>query len=422
MSQQKIAPAKGPLHGVVTVPGSKSLSNRALLMAAIADGTSYLKGLLWSDDTEACVVALQSLGVPLRKMSETEIEVTGVHAFLSGERINCRDAGTVSRFLIPITAALGGEFEFYGSARLSERPLKPLLDGLIAQGAIIQYHNQTGFLPLRLVSEGLKGGALQVNIRDSSQFVSGLLMAAPKARAPLTLFADQLATKPYVRMTLEMMADFGVAAELQAHAVQVEPGAYRACEYAIEPDASTASYFFAAAALTGGEVTVRGLHRQVLQGDIHFLGVLEKMGAHVTESALGITVKGPEVLQGLGEIDLTGMTDTFMTLAVLCPFATSPTTIKGLRHTRLQESDRVEAMRQGLTNLGAQVSTTEESITIHPGALYGGVIDSHRDHRIAMSHALVGLKIPGVIIDGAECVKKTCPHFFEILGTLQGEQ
>jgi 3-phosphoshikimate 1-carboxyvinyltransferase len=339
---------------------------------------------------------------------------------LQNQQINCRDAGTVSRFLIPMAAALGGVYEFYGSERLSERPLKPMLDGLIAQGVKIIYHGKDGFLPLRLESLGLSGGPLQVDIRDSSQFVSGLLLAAPKARASTTISAEGLATKPYVRVSLEMMAAFGVQAQLIGDCIQVVPAAYQACEYAIEPDASTASYFFAAAALTAGEVTVKGLTRQVLQGDIRFLEVLEKMGASVYEEAGGIRVKGPQVLKGLGEIDFTGMSDTFMTLAALCPFAHSSTTITGLKHTRLQESDRVEAMRLGLTTLGAHVSTTEESITIHPSILHGGVIDSHRDHRIAMSHALIGLRVPGVVIDGADCVKKTCPKFFEMLLSLYG--
>jgi 3-phosphoshikimate 1-carboxyvinyltransferase len=418
MLQQKIRPTAAPLLGQIVVPGSKSLSNRALLLAAFSEGQSHLKGMLWSDDTEACYVALQQLGVPIEKISEHELMVTGVSAFRSGQKINCRDAGTVARFLIPIAAALGGTYEFYGSERLSERPLKPMLAGLMAQGVKIDYLGQPGFLPLRLESTGLEAGALDVDIRDSSQFVSGLLLAAPKAKGPVTIFANHLATKPYVRVTVEMMADFGVQAELQEHVVQVRPGKYHGCEYLIEPDASTASYFFAAAALTGGEITVKNLHRQVLQGDIRFLDVLEKMGAQIVDSPDGLTVKGPSVLQGLGEISFTGMSDTFMTLAALCPFANAPTTITGLRHTRLQESDRVEAMREGLSRLGATVTTTEDSITIYPSVLHGAVIDSHRDHRIAMSHALIGLRVPDVVIDGADCVKKTCPQFFELLLSL----
>ncbi|MCX7123261.1 MAG: 3-phosphoshikimate 1-carboxyvinyltransferase [Gammaproteobacteria bacterium] len=419
MLQQRIKSVNGPVSGVITVPGSKSLSNRALLLASFSEGVTHLKGVLWSDDTEACFVALQSLGVPIQKISEHELKITGVRVFKQNQKINCRDAGTVSRFLIPIAAALGGSYEFYGSDRLSERPLKPMLDGLIALGVNIIYHDQVGFLPLRVESQGLHGGVLNVDIKDSSQFISGLLLAAPKAKAPITIFADHLAEKPYVHLTLEMMADFGVQAELQGNAIQVMPSSYQACQYEIEPDASTASYFFAAAALTAGEIRVNGLYREVLQGDIHFLEVLEKMGAVVRETPLGITVAGPQILKGLGEVDFSGMSDTFMTLAALCPFADSPTTIKGLRHTRLQESDRVEAMRQGLTVLGAKVTTTEDSITIYPSSLHAGVIDSHRDHRIAMSHALIGLKIPGVIIDGADCVKKTCPLFFELLASLQ---
>jgi 3-phosphoshikimate 1-carboxyvinyltransferase len=284
--------------------------------------------------------------------------------------------------------------------------MKPLLDVLIDQGICIEYLGKSGFLPIHMKSNGIKGGRVQVEMKDSSQFVSGLLLASSYAKTPL-IIDQNLEAKPYVQMTLRMIKDF---------AMPLRKGEERL--YLIEPDASTASYFFAAAALTGGRVTVPGLSFCVMQGDIRFLKVLEKMGAILTEEQEGVTVQGPPVLKGLGWVDMTGFTDTFMTLAAIAPFADASTTITGLRHTRLQESDRVEAMRQGLNALGARVTTTEESITIHPSTLHGGYINSHNDHRIAMSHALIGLKIPGVIIDGADCVKKTCPSFFNLLASL----
>ncbi len=405
MSPIQVFTSHAPITGTVNVPGSKSISNRALLLAAISSGVTRLKGLLDSDDTEACHIALRNLGVVIHDLGQNEWRVEGCTRFTS-TTIDCRDAGTVSRFLIPICAAVGGDFQFYGTERLSERPMKPLFDVLIEQGVEIEYLENPGFLPIHMKSNGIKGGKIQVDMKDSSQFVSGLLLASPYAKTPLIMDQD-LEAKPYVQMTLQMMKDF---------ASPLPPGVER--RYTIEPDASTASYFFAAAALTGGCVTVPGLSFGVMQGDIRFLGLLEKMGATVTEDQNGLTVQGPALLKGLGTVDMTGFTDTFMTVAAIAPFANAATTITGLRHTRLQESDRVEAMRQGLCNLGAQVSTTEDSITIQPGLLHGGHINSHNDHRIAMSHALIGLKIPGVIIDGAECVKKTCPQYFELLASL----
>ncbi len=405
MSQIEIIPAQGPVSGTVNVPGSKSISNRALLLAAISPGVTRLKGLLYSDDTEACLIALGNLGVSVQDQGENEWIIEGCSRFQSAS-IDCRDAGTVSRFLIPICAAVGGDFQFYGTERLSQRPMKPLFDVLIEQGVEIEYLGQLGFLPIHMKSTGIKGGKIQVEMKDSSQFVSGLLLASSYARSPLIIDQD-LEEKPYVQMSLRMMQDFARPLSLGEERV-----------YTIEPDASTASYFFAAAALTGGCVTIPGLSLEMMQGDIRFLGLLEKMGATVTEGQNGVTVQGPETLKGLGTVDMTGFTDTFMTLAAIAPFASTATTITGLRHTRLQESDRVEAMRQGLSSLGAGVTTTEDTISIQPSRLHGGHISSHNDHRIAMSHALIGLCVAGVVIDGAECVKKTCPQFFELLASL----
>lgn len=392
--QKEIRLATGPIGGRVKIPGSKSISNRALLLAALRQGTTILQGILKSDDTEACIVALKTLGLSIKDLDPETLSVTRQGAFASKVSIDCRDAGTVSRFLVPILAAEGGEYHVYGSKRMSERPMKPLFDVLIAQGVKIEYLEKPGFLPITMHSKGLKGGAIDVDSKDSSQFVSGLMMAAP-----FSFTTPGLEKKPYVQMTRKMIKDFS-------------------SPYQIEPDASTASYFAAAALLTAGEVFIPGLRQGMLQGDIRFLAILEKMGAGIAFNMEGVKITGQKILQGLGEIDMTGFSDTFMTLAAIAPFANRTTTIKGLRHTRLQESDRVAAMAEGLTCLGAQVETTDDSIMIYPGTLHGGVIDSHNDHRIAMSHALIGLRIEGVIIDGAECVKKTCPNFFELLEAL----
>ncbi len=402
MLQQKIELARKPIRGSITIPGSKSITNRALLLAALREGETILHGVLRSDDSIACMKALEVLGVEIEGLSEDRLKVKSHLPFRSNVSLDCRNAGTVARFLIPILAGLGGEYQVYASLRMSERPMKPLFDALISQGVEIEYLEKSGFLPIRLKSKGLKGGTVDVDIKDSSQFLSGLLLAQPYAKTPLSIQAKDLDQKPYVEMTRKMQATFD-------------------SPYFIEPDASTASYFFAAAALTGGEIFIPHLRRRMLQGDIRFLDVLEKMGASVIEKKRGILLMGPEKLKAIGEIDMTGFTDTFMTLAALAPFADGPSRISGLRHTRLQESDRVAAMAEGLSRLGAEVETTEDSLTVYPGILHGGLIDSHNDHRIAMSHALIGLKVEGVIIDGADCVKKTCPAFFKMLRSLSVE-
>jgi 3-phosphoshikimate 1-carboxyvinyltransferase len=403
---------------IIRVPGSKSVSNRALLLAALASGKTRLKGLLMSDDTEACIEALRALGVSVKRVEADVYDIVGVKQFRSA-RLDCRDAGTVTRFLLPIAAALGGTFEFHASARMSERPLRPLLEVLQAQGVHFEFLGAPMRLPLRMTSQGLAGGAVSVDILDSSQFVSGLLLAAPFAKTPLQVHAQGLSSRPYVRMTLAMMRDFGIETQVLNDTVYVRAGHYQPQKtYTIEADASTASYFFAAALLLNLSVKVPHLNVDTLQGDIRFLTILEKMGAQVTSTPEGVIVTGQGEIKGVGEVDFTGMSDTFMTLAALAPFANSPTHIHGLAHTRLQESDRLEAMRQGLSALGAKVSTTQDSILIHPSRLHAGVVDSHRDHRIAMSHAVIGLKVPGVEILQPECVKKTCPQFFELLASL----
>lgn len=419
--QQEIRVVQKPISGRVQIPGSKSISNRALFLAALANGESILRGVLQSDDTEACITALQTLGVEIHKIGVDCLAVKGGGPFHNNVSIDCRDAGTVARLIVPILAVRGGSYHIYGSKRMNERPMQPVFAALQALGAQIHYLEKAGFLPIRLESTGLAGGEITVDIKDSSQFVSGLMLAAPFCAEPLTIHAQGLAHKPYIQMTARMMEAFqGQVHILDEDSLRVLPGVYSAREYAVEPDASTASYFFAAAALTAGEIFIPHLQQDMLQGDIRFLAVLEQMGAKVIFRKEGVSVSGPPSLQGLGEIDVTGFSDTFMTLAALAAFASGRTTIKGLRHTRLQESDRVAAMAEGLQTLGAKVETTEDSLTVYSGnSLHSGIVNSHNDHRIAMSLALAGLKVPGVVIDGAECVKKTCPDFFKLLSSLQ---
>ena len=419
--KQMIQPVSGPINGEVTVPGSKSITNRALILAALSNATSHLSGVLHSDDSEACVVALQALGAKIDwGQSVATATVTPIPVLQHDKvvEIECRDAGTATRFLLPVCAAMQGQYRFSASARMSERPIGPLLVALIEQGAVFNFEAQSQHMPLLMHADGLGGGDVSVDITQSSQFLSGLLLAAPYAKSPITLQASTMANKPYVSMTLAMMGQFGVDAIVQDSSIIVPQGCYHGCDYTIEPDASTASYFFAMAALTGGRVTVNHMRCESLQGDVRFLDVLADMGCQVHEDAQGITVVGPKQLKGLGEHSMSGFSDTFMTVAALAVFADAPTTLTGLAHTRLQESDRVAAMAEGLVQLGVQTDTTQDSITIYPAKPHGGTVASHNDHRIAMSLSLIGLKTQGVTIEGAEAVKKTCPDYFTMMTDL----
>jgi len=423
MTRQTVAPINQPVNGIVTVPGSKSITTRALLLAALAKGSSYLTGMLASDDSEAFVTALQALGVQCTwDRTLTTCQITGCDAQFPQNQaaLYCRDAGTATRFLIPACAAMHGQYHFTASARMSERPIGPLLGVLQAQGTEFAFEECAGQMPFIMRSQGLFGGKVQVDIRLSSQFLSGLLMASPLAQTPMLLNAGNLCHKPYVAMTIEMMADFGIEVIRMGNTLLVHSGQYQGCEYAIEPDASTASYFFAMAALTQGTVTVIGLKRQALQGDTQFLDTLEQMGAQVRESTQGISVTGPKQLHGLGSYSMSGFSDTFMTVAALAVFADSPTTITGLAHTRLQESDRVASMAEGLACLGIRTDNTRDSLTIYPSQAQYGEVSSCNDHRIAMSLSLVGLRGAGVVIHDAHAVAKTCPNYFQMLAALVG--
>lgn len=421
---QKIEILKQPVDRSITVPGSKSITNRALLIAALAQGQSVLSGVLFSDDTLAALSALQALGINIEvDQQRNQCLVTGaagqfLHRYA---QLYCHESGTLTRFLIPMLATCPGQYHISAAERMMVRPLKNLLQILAQQGCRFDFESQSWQMPFTLVTEGLSGGLVEVELQHSSQFLSGLLMAAPYAKAPLTIRAESIAKKPYVAMTIEMMSEFGIVVSQQQQeqvVFDVPIAQYQSRHYTIEPDASTASYFFAVAALTGGRIQIKHFFQDGLQGDVKFLALLVSMGCQVETNDIGTTIIGPSNLSGLGTISMAGFSDTFMTVAALAVFADSPTTMTDLSHTRLQESDRVAAMASELTKLGIQVNTTEDSLTIYPGQPAGTTVSGHNDHRIAMSLALIGLKVPDVVIDGAQCVAKTCPDYFDRLALL----
>jgi 3-phosphoshikimate 1-carboxyvinyltransferase len=417
--KQSIQAITGPVQARIVIPGSKSITNRALLLAALADDVSELFDILISDDTLAFMDALRQLGVTVQtNVHSRTCVITGCHGKFPNKdaSIWCKDAGTVARFLLAACAGSSGTYHFNASKRLCERPILALLKTLRMQGARVTPEDAEK-MPFTLMgTDGLQGGDVEIDGTETSQFASALLMAAPFAKLEMTLKTKDAVSSPYIEMTCEIMADFGVLVRRMHHGLYSVPAPqrYGARHYVIEPDLSTASYFFAAAAVTGGEIKIQPLIRSASkQGDVEFLTVLEKMGCQVDEDATGLCVRGPEVLVGVN-VNMMNFSDTFMTLAALAPFANSPTTITNIGHTRLQESNRISAMRKGLEKLGIQVEEGEDWIKIFPDVPTAGVIDSHHDHRIAMAFSIIGLKVPGIEIDGAECVAKTCPDFFEL--------
>jgi 3-phosphoshikimate 1-carboxyvinyltransferase len=423
-SSIEIHPLSRPPRATVAVPGSKSLSNRALLVAALADGPCVLTRALFSDDTRYMAEALRTLGVPVTADEAAErFSVEG-----AGGRIPAREAdlfignsGTSARFLTASLALGRGRYRLDGTPRMRQRPIQPLLDALQNLGAYAYSELGTGCPPVIVEASGLPGGSTPIQGSLSSQYLSGLLMAGPYMRDGLEVRIEgELVHRPYVDLTLGLMAGFGVRAEEPAPGVFRVPGGqrYAAREYAIEPDASAASYFFAAAAVTGGRVRVEGLGTRTRQGDIRFVDVLERMGCAVRWAEDAVEVEGPPRLRGV-RVDMNDISDTALTLAAIAPFADSPVEITGIAHSRVQETDRVSAVAAELGRLGVRVEERPDGLLIHPGPVRPAEVRTYDDHRMAMSFAVTGLAAPGVRIHDPACVAKTFPRYFEALEQLR---
>lgn len=420
-----ITPLRRPPDATIPVPGSKSITNRALLLAALADGESVLDGVLASDDTRYMIAALRTLGIAIEDdAGAARVVVRGQRGTwpAQGAELFVGNAGTAMRFLTAAVSLGRGRYRLDGTARMRERPLQDLVDGLRGLGATARCEQDNGCPPVVIEADGLPGGATRVRGGHSSQFLSALLHVAPYARGDVTLTVEgELIAKPYVDMTLRVMEQFGVPAERDGYAAfRVRAGqTYAARRYRIEPDASSAHYFLAAAALTGGRVRVEGLGRDSLQGDVRFADLLSRMGAEVRWLNGGVEVIGPVQLRGI-EADMNACSDTAPTMAALGPFASGPVHIRNIAHVRLQESDRIAAVTTELRRLGVRVEEFPDGFTIHPSAIMPAVVETYDDHRIAMSFALIGLKVPGVAIRDPGCVAKTFPDFFQRLEELRG--
>lgn len=420
----EIRPLDTPPNAVAVVPGSKSYTNRALVTAALAEGTSVLRGALFSDDTLHMADCLEGIGIGVsRDEDRSQFEVSGCAGVIprSGVELYAGNAGTVARFLPPLLAVGEGEFLLDGAPRMRERPLGSLVAALEELGADIVCVNADGALPIRVDAHGLEGGAISLPGDTSSQFTSGLLLSAPYMRRGLDLaVTSTLVSRPYLDMTVDTMRRFGVAVgRPDSGRFVVPPGRYRGIEYEVEPDASAASYFFAAAALTGGRVEVPGLGGGSLQGDLRFVEILERMGATVKRRPGSIVVSGPPEgeLDGV-DVDMRDMSDVAQTLAVVAPFARTPTRIRGIGFVRGKETDRISATVTELRRLGIDADVEPEGMVIRPSEPHAGTVDTYDDHRMAMSFALIGLVVPGIRIADPGCCAKTFPLFFDELARL----
>ncbi len=420
----EIYPIRKPVNATITVPGSKSYTNRALLVAALSSGASTLTGALFSDDTHYMCNALRKLGIPIEAdKTQATFHVTGNGGDIpvAGAELYIGNSGTTSRSLVSYVTLGHGKFVIDGDEPMRRgRPIADLLDALRQLGVSVHSQLNSGNLPVLIQADGLEGGKTQLDASKSSQFLTSLLLIAPYAKNGIQIQVVGELKTPYIDMTLSVMKTFGVTVNHHNYRqFYIDKGQqYQPRNYQIEPDASSASYFFAAAAITGGRVKVKHLHLDSAQGDVQFVRVLEKMGCQVNPTTEGIEVIGPaDRLRGI-DVDMKPISDTALTLAAIAPFSDSSVTIRNIEHTRWQETDRIHAMVTELRKLGVPVVEHRDGLEISPAPITPAAIDTYRDHRVAMAFALIGLKTSGIQIKDPGCVSKTFPHYFEVLQQL----
>lgn len=406
--------------GVVTIPGSKSYTHRALILSSLADGESILIHALRCEDTERTAQALLKFGVEIFWESD-DVRVLGTGGMYKGgdEKIDVGNSGTSMRFLTALAGLKKGITLLDGSERMRKRPIGELLSGLGELGVRAYSQKSNDYPPVIVESQGLKGGTVKIKGEESSQFLSGLLMVAPYAQRDVSIeVTGSLASEPYVDITLDVMSAFGVGIRNQGYrSFFIKAGQrYLPQKYRIEGDASNASYFFSAAAVCRGRVKVKNLNPATIQGDIGFLDILERMGCGVTRGSDWIEVLGGE-LHGI-QIDMNEMPDLVPTLAVTAAFARGRTVIQNIGHLRFKESDRIHALAAELGKMGIRVNEGEDGLEVEGGKPQGAEIETYDDHRMAMSFAIAGLGVPGVKIKGERCVDKSFPEFWETLQKL----
>jgi 3-phosphoshikimate 1-carboxyvinyltransferase len=416
----EITPITHPLNGSVRVPGSKSITNRAMLLAAMADGRSTLREVLLSDDTARMATALSALGFTVAiDEDERRITIEGGGGEISAKSadLDAGGAGTAMRFIAGFLTLGRGHYRLDGNARMRQRPLGALIDALkdLGVNAVSEFANGCPPIVIDTGSAVFNGGEVAIDATLSSQFVSALLLPSPLWRNGLRLKISGDTARPFITMTLRLMEQWGATGTMDGDQIVVPGGQhYDAMDFTVESDASSASYFAAAAALVGGSVTLHGLRRDSVQGDLGFLTVLERMGARVDWHADKVMITGEGRLLGVN-IAMNGMPDMVPTLAAIAPFASSPTRIRQVGFIRHHESDRIHALATELTRIGVTVTEHDDGLTILPSQLHQATIETYEDHRIAMAFAITGLRQPGICISNPGCVAKTYPEFFDDL-------
>jgi 3-phosphoshikimate 1-carboxyvinyltransferase len=410
----------------ILVPGSKSITNRALMLAALSNGICKLTGVLFSEDSRAFLNCLISLGFEVEIEEEIKVvTIQGLNGVIPNRNaeINVGSAGTAARFLTAMLAFAGGDYILQSSEQMKKRPMEPLIILLRSIGVVVNCMEQEGYFPFEIHSNGVYVDKITMDTSISSQFVSALLMAGvmlPQG-IKITMLGGRT-TGAYIRLTLSMMQKFGIMV-LQEEDVCYVPYnlTYHVASYQIEPDVSGACYFYAMALLLGISVVVKQVHFDSIQGDIKFLEVLKQLGCSFYDTERGICVTGRKdrIYPGI-TVDMNDFSDQTMTLAVLAPFATSPTIIKNISHIRLQESNRVEAIIQELTRLGIHCEENMEyqGICIYPGRVTPTIVETYEDHRMAMAFTLIGFRVDGIVIDNPHCCAKTFENYFDIIDEL----
>lgn len=424
MKKIEIIPTKEPIKGEITLPGSKSYTNRALIMASLNKGTSELKGVSRCDDCTVLTDALRQLGIGITQHGE-EVSVIGNGGRFNefkGE-INVGHAGTAMRFLAAVCSLVPGEVILDGSDRMRERPIGNLVNALRNLGADIEYVNKRGCPPLKIRGGSVKGGQVSMDGDVSSQYFTALLLIAPVLKEGLEIkVAGEQVSPSYIDMTIGSLRDFGVEAvsdNYQRYTVSGD-STYQPIQYTVEGDASGASYFWALAAVTKGDIKVKNIDPHSAQGDVEFADVLAKMGCKVTKNTAGkwIRVTGPAQLKSIEEVDMNRMPDTAQTLAVVAAFAEGETKITGLQNLKVKETNRLAALQAELKKLKVKTEGGDDYIVVRDGKPKGASIETYNDHRMAMSFAVAGVKISGVKILQPDVVNKSFPNFWDEVESL----
>ncbi len=412
----------GPMNIEVSVPGSKSITNRALLMAALSDRKVTLNGVLFSDDSRHFLACLESLGFEVDINEEScVVVVQGCNGKIPVDRgeIYVGSAGTAARFLTAMLALSDGEYVINASEQMKARPMKPLFDALTEMGAVFTYLEKEGYLPVKVAGAKNPPHIARVDISKSTQFLSALLMISPMIKGGLRIdITSQKKTGSYIRITRQMMEEFGCKSEFDGESYTIGDGqGYSIEEYDIEPDLSAACYFYAMGAVTGGSALVRGVYNNSIQGDLKFLSVLEQMGCTLSEEREGIRLTAPETLSGI-DVDMNDFSDQTMTLAAIAPYAGDKVVIRNVEHIKGQESDRMAAIINELTKMGIECYEQDKGIVIMPGRPKAAVVETYDDHRIAMAFAVTGLMTEGIEIANPMCCRKTFENYFQVLDEL----